>query len=41
MSAFPEIDLVSIDNPLFGGWKEVQPKHFGDGGIFDKLYAPN
>jgi sulfate transport system substrate-binding protein len=41
VSAFPEIDLVSIDNPIFGGWKEVQPKHFGDGGIFDKLYAPN
>ena len=36
-----EIDLVSIDDPIFGGWKEVQPKHFGDGGIFDKLYAPN
>ena len=38
--AFPKIDLISIDDPLFGGWKAAQPKHFGDGGIFDQIYAP-
>ena len=32
--------LVSIDDPLFGGWAEVQPKHFDDGGIFDQIYQP-
>jgi ABC-type sulfate transport system substrate-binding protein len=23
-----------------GPWKEVQPKHFADHGIFDQLYKP-
>jgi sulfate transport system substrate-binding protein len=40
VSAFPTLDLISIDDPLFGGWKTVQPKHFGDGGIFDQIYVP-
>ena len=40
LANFPKIDLISIDDPLFGGWATVQPKHFGDGGIFDQLYVP-
>jgi sulfate transport system substrate-binding protein len=40
VAAFPKLDLISIDDPLFGGWKDAQPKHFGDGGIFDKVYTP-
>ncbi|MBK8084582.1 MAG: sulfate ABC transporter substrate-binding protein [Devosia sp.] len=40
IAAFPAIDLISIDDPLFGGWKTAQPKHFGDGGIFDQIYTP-
>jgi len=40
LDAFPKIDLVTIDDPEFGGWAQVQPKHFGDGGIFDQIYAP-
>lgn len=28
--------LVTIGD--FGGWNEVQEKHFGEGGIFDKIY---
>jgi sulfate/thiosulfate transport system substrate-binding protein len=40
VEAFPKIDLISIDDPLFGGWATAQPKHFGDGGIFDKIYSP-
>jgi len=39
VAAFPSIELISIDDPLFGGWKEAQPKHFGDGGIFDQVYT--
>lgn len=35
----PDLKLVSIDDPIFGGWKKVQPEHFGDGGVFDQLYA--
>jgi sulfate/thiosulfate transport system substrate-binding protein len=40
LDAFPKIELISIDDPLFGGWATVQPKHFGDGGIFDQVYTP-
>ena len=37
---FPDVKLVSIDDPLFGGWAKAQPKHFADGGIFDQIYQP-
>jgi sulfate transport system substrate-binding protein len=40
LDAFPKLDLVSNDDPEFGGWATVQPKHFGDGGIFDQIYVP-
>jgi len=40
LEGFPAIELISIDDPLFGGWATVQPKHFGDGGIFDQIYVP-
>ncbi|WP_374621446.1 sulfate ABC transporter substrate-binding protein [Devosia sp.] len=40
IEAFPAIELISIDDPLFGGWKTAQPRHFGDGGIFDQIYTP-
>jgi sulfate/thiosulfate transport system substrate-binding protein len=36
----PELNLVKIDDPLFGGWKKAQPEHFGDGGVFDQIYKP-
>jgi sulfate transport system substrate-binding protein len=36
----PALNLVTIDDPLFGGWKKAQPEHFGDGGIFDQIYKP-
>jgi sulfate transport system substrate-binding protein len=31
--------LVTIDDPLFGGWGPAQAKHFNDGGIFDQIYT--
>jgi sulfate/thiosulfate transport system substrate-binding protein len=37
----PKLTLVTIDDPIFGGWKKVQPEHFGDGGIFDQIYKPS
>jgi sulfate/thiosulfate transport system substrate-binding protein len=40
LARFPDIKLVSIDDPLFGGWAKAQPKHFEDGGIFDQVYQP-
>ena len=36
----PEIKLITIDDPIFGGWAKAQPYHFGDGGIFDQIYKP-
>lgn len=38
MALFPKLKLVTIDDPIFGGWGKVQPEHFGDGGIFDQIY---
>ncbi|TCT09928.1 sulfate transport system substrate-binding protein [Tepidamorphus gemmatus] len=35
---FPQLKLVRIDDPIFGGWAKVQPEHFGDGGVFDQIY---
>jgi sulfate transport system substrate-binding protein len=40
LKALPPIKLVTIDDPIFGGWKKAQPEHFGDGGIFDQIYKP-
>ena len=40
LARFPDVKLVSIDDPLFGGWAKAQPKHFADGGIFDQIYQP-
>jgi sulfate/thiosulfate transport system substrate-binding protein len=36
----PKLKLVTIDDPIFGGWKKAQPYHFADGGIFDQIYRP-
>ena len=38
VARFPDIELFGIDR--FGGWKEAQATHFGDGGVFDQIYKP-
>ena len=40
LARFPDLKLVTIDDPLFGGWTQTQAKQFADGGIFDQLYQP-
>ena len=35
---YPKLSLVTIAD--FGGWSKAQPTHFGDGGVFDQIYAP-
>jgi len=35
---YPKLNLVTIAD--FGGWQKAQPTHFGDGGVFDQIYAP-
>lgn len=36
VALLPKLELVTIDE--LGGWKKVQPEHFGDGGVFDQIY---
>jgi sulfate/thiosulfate-binding protein len=38
-SVYPDIPLVKIDDPLFGGWTKAQKKFFDDGGVFDQIYT--
>jgi sulfate transport system substrate-binding protein len=35
---YPKLNLVTIAD--FGGWGKAQPTHFGEGGVFDQIYAP-
>jgi sulfate transport system substrate-binding protein len=37
---FPKVPFFNIDN-AFGGWRTAQPRHFGDGGVFDSIYTPH
>ena len=37
---FPKLNLVTIADPIFGGWQAAQKTHFNDGGVFDKIYQP-
>jgi sulfate/thiosulfate transport system substrate-binding protein len=38
LARFPKIRLFDITS--LGGWKKIQPLHFGDGGVFDQIYRP-
>jgi len=40
LKRFIEVKLITIDDPLFGGWAKVTPKFFANGGIFDSIYKP-
>jgi sulfate transport system substrate-binding protein len=35
-----QIEMLTIDDPVFGGWDQAQPKHFDAGGLFDQIYQP-
>ncbi|WP_375688524.1 sulfate ABC transporter substrate-binding protein [Pseudooceanicola sp. LIPI14-2-Ac024] len=37
IARFPKLDLVTIAD--FGGWSEAQARFFGEGGVFDQIYA--
>jgi sulfate transport system substrate-binding protein len=37
---FPRMQLVTVDDPVFGGWAKAQKRHFDDGGVFDQIYQP-
>ncbi len=36
-ASFAKVDLFTIDE-VFGGWTKAQKTHFGEGGIFDRIY---
>ncbi|MNI07203.1 Sulfate-binding protein precursor [compost metagenome] len=38
---FPKLNLFTIDDAEYGGWKKTQAKHFADGGVFDQIYKPS
>jgi sulfate transport system substrate-binding protein len=40
LKQFPDVKLVTIEDPQFGGWAKVQPTHFADGSVFDQIYQP-
>jgi sulfate/thiosulfate-binding protein len=40
LARFQQIEMLSIDDPIFGGWDQAQPKHFDAGGLFDQIYQP-
>jgi sulfate transport system substrate-binding protein len=33
------LKLITIDDPLFGGWEKAQTRHFSDNGVFDQIYT--
>lgn len=35
---FVPVKLFTIDE-VFGGWQKAQKTHFGDGGVFDRIYG--
>ena len=39
LKALPDIKLVTIDDPQFGGWAKAQKTFFDDGGVFDRIYT--
>lgn len=34
-----DVKLATINDDIFGGWDNVQKKHFNDGGVFDQIYS--
>ncbi len=39
LQRLPKVKLVTIDDPIFGGWAKAQPEHFANGGTFDAIYG--
>lgn len=40
VARFKPIEMIKIDDPLFGGWAVAGAKHFDEGGLFDQIYQP-
>lgn len=40
LAKLPKLDLLTINDTIFGGWSKVQAQHFADNGVFDQIYQP-
>lgn len=40
LARFRALEVVTIGNPIFGGWAKAQADHFADGALFDQIYTP-
>jgi sulfate transport system substrate-binding protein len=40
VARFRQVEMVTVDDALFGGWASAQAKHFDEGGVFDQIYQP-
>ena len=40
LAKLPKLDLLTINDTIFGGWTKVQAQHFADNGVFDQIYQP-
>ena len=38
LALFAKLELVAIDDAMFGGWARAHAMHFADGGVFDQIY---
>ncbi|MBU0641227.1 MAG: sulfate ABC transporter substrate-binding protein [Planctomycetes bacterium] len=38
--AYPQVKLITVDDPLFGGWQKAHARHFTEGGVFDQICEP-
>ncbi|MBY0613565.1 MAG: sulfate ABC transporter substrate-binding protein [Beijerinckiaceae bacterium] len=40
LARLPKLDLITINDTIFGGWTKVQAQHFAENGVFDQIYQP-
>lgn len=36
IARFAKVNLATVED--FGGWREAQPRFFGEGGVFDQIF---
>jgi ABC-type sulfate transport system substrate-binding protein len=39
LKRFQPVEMVTIDDPLFGGWTAGAKKHFDDDGLYDQIFT--
>ena len=36
---YPQVQRITVEDPLFGGWQQAHARHFTEGGIFDQIFS--